>query len=244
MAKKAIKRSYEELYVLIKNHTALNTRCRNVLRKILSNEEIQIEQITNGDKLIYSIAGGKGTPVVANESRYWAVPLLTSTDGSFFWLNFSITFQKVEEISSIAFLGTSIRIFKGMGYSQSKDLIFRAEWDANKEVETHHEQPHWHVYPQSKYYLNNSPLAKDFVSLIEEDENTSKFVDSLQDKKESEPQVSYLNKFDLTDFHFAMSAQWHVESSQRAMVKETELPKWLEGTVNYIISQLHYLTKH
>lgn len=241
MAKKSNKRDYSTLYTLVKSPATLNTKCRNVLRRVLSNDEIQIEQQTYGEKSLYAMSGGNGVPVILDTNKYWAVPLMPSSDGAFFWLNYSITFQRIEEISSFAFLGTSVRVFKGMGFESSKELIFRAEWDVPKEITSEHEQPHWHVYPQEKFYLNNSPIAKDFVSLIEEDESTSKFVASLEKPEADIRQSVY--KFNLSDFHFAMSSQWHLGKNIKNTITEDQLPSWLEGTVNYIITQLTYLTK-
>jgi len=241
VSRKTRKALASNLQLFVAHPGTIATKCQMILQSLLKNKEIQVVARHEGDKVHYEVQAGNGiSEVTADKNTYWIVPLIFSNEGTQYWLNFSLTFIKIEEKSSFIFAGTSLRVFKGL-LTQQKEICFRAEWGSPKQNDSHH-HPHWHIYPEQRYYLNNTPLAKDFVSMIQQEKETSEFVKTVVGEN-GEVSGAEEVKIDLSYFHFAMSSQWHLGENSPIAVKEEYFPKWLNGALQYIISQLEYLSK-
>lgn len=225
--------------ILIQNTSKLTNACRKVLRDYLHDDTIQLNTRHESEKKFISIEGGKGSPVidVTTNNRYWVVPIFPTEENNLFWIGFSLIFKKRIELDSHELLGASIRFYKGLATDSRKLPIFRAEWDIPK-GDNKHEQPHWHIYPQEKYFLNDHPVAKDFLTLLKEDELSTGFLEVKQEAKDTT-----LKDLNLQDFHFAMASLWHNGKDEKVILKEDYLVPWLKGCLNYIKEQLVYISQ-
>lgn len=165
------------------------------------------------------------------QRRYPVVPLLAK-GALTYWLALAITLLRDYDlfVTSASFL-----VFEGSPRDQDKTPLFRAEWHEWDSVSIH-AQPHWHVYRSALSSLADQ-LPEAFVTEAEQ----------IHDFIGANPTAQLASKDlapTLAEFHYAMSANWHLSGSyQQSLSTEASLTAWLGGCVSYCRGQLEYLTR-
>lgn len=140
-----------------------------------------------------------------------------------FWLYIDISFEKSENSIPNAFI--SLSVFQGDYADNTKNQLFRAEWD-NFDNNDIHPQPHWHIYSNHSFESFN-----EFVQKNDEDDG---FVNIINEEKSK--------AIDLKKMHFAMNGNWDTNGSHIHKIRdENTIINWFPGLLGHIKSQLEYV---
>lgn len=144
----------------------------------------------------------------------------------------------------------SLKLWQGSTI-ETAHLCFRAEWDV-RDSKSSHAQPHWNVHaPRS---LETAPPTeinfKTFsdYELAQESSSFAKFAQAGVNLESQEAPLVASQDFGLTvqqlhKFHFAMSANWHVNDGHaRPVISSTqEVVNWISSCASYIKHQFTFV---
>jgi hypothetical protein len=169
------------------------------------------------------LTSGSATEGFAN-NRYPVVQLLV-TEAFTYWLAMALTFRRGRDLRMTS---ASMIIFEGVAIDSTKTPLLRAEWHEWNSPSPH-AQPHWHVYPSA---LANS--ARVVTEIFSEEPIVHEF--GIESRHHALPAIA--------EFHYAMSAKWHVSggSCQERLVTTQALLDWFRGCISYMRGQLSYLS--
>lgn len=167
------------------------------------------------------------------QRRYPVIPFLAK-GALTYWVALAITMLRERELFVTS---ASVLVFEGPPRDPDKTPLFRAEWHEWDSMSAH-AQPHWHVYPSALGALG-SWLPEGFVTQSEQ------VYDFGVDRLVNDVGAPFGPKTRLEEFHYAMSASWHLPSDvcQLRLSSEASLTGWLHGCVSYSRAQLDYLTR-
>lgn len=137
----------------------------------------------------------------------------------------------IEEIKNTpkTHLKISVSVFQGEELDDSKNQLFRAEWDDYGDGSMNHPQPHWH-------FLSNKAIENTVSSFSEiaSDDIKDTFEEDLKEEKSK--------TIDLSKFHFAMNGDWNNTSKHiHAVNNKDNLAKWFGGLLAYLKTELKYI---
>lgn len=120
----------------------------------------------------------------------------------------------------------TLSVFQGEETDNSKNQLFRAEWDDYDDGSMNHPQPHWH-------FLSNKSI-ENTVSSFAEITSDDTFETLLNEEKSK--------TIDLSKFHFAMNGDWNNTSVHIHPVNnEKNLAQWFGGLLAYLKTELKYV---
>jgi hypothetical protein len=211
----------------IKYAKRISQECCNIVKNFCENPtNISISQNTNSLDYFTLVGGLESYAHSKSENSFKIVHFFKN-----YWIHFSLKFC-LDNIStkniSYDLVGVNIKIFKDPEEEKEKELLFRAEWD--KEIINNHAQPHWHIEPEKTFFIQKETDFDSFIKLNSEAED---LFNSNQNKVAP-------RKLDITKFHFAMASEWHTGNKHYQDLDEHSLKKWLNGFLEYVVSQLEY----
>jgi hypothetical protein len=219
--------------IQIENTKGLIEECRNAIAHVLRSNDIGFEK-TQGrshSREIFWLNSENVSRATTAKTSYHVVPFLILDDvGITYWLAVGIQFDFFKGYHK--FHDASLFIFEGTYNDEKKMPILRAEWGISDDGL--HAQPHWHVYQSyinreiAPFIISSKSEATDFMP--EQVVKDNGYSDDVEEK-------------DTTKFHFAMSSFWHLKGQGAHVVKASEdgLVKWVDGCLEYIITQLRYM---
>lgn len=193
--------------------------CRKQVAKILAQPHLFVKPLPlESPKQRYYFCTIDSSQAEAGDRVYSVIPFFEKGVVKY-WLGASID---IEAGRKCFLKDVSLIVFEGEMTDQIKNAAFRAEWHDFDDTEHIHAQPHWHVYSiiddfiqENRTILGEGPEVVDFKA--------HGFAPNKQ-------------------FHFAMGSQWQLNSySHMCRLDFNNLYKWLNGCINYIRGQFHYL---
>ncbi len=145
------------------------------------------------------------------------------------YLEAAIDYDRVQEMYYLTHV--SLKLFFGPAPGVAA-LKFRAEWDPRAQADTH-AQPHWNIDAQIESQITQT--ATDFPPWVP--------VPTIAPWVSATPHARSISKeFDMSHFHFAMSATWQSPSAQHSAKIEDDdaLVRWISGCISYIKDQLQH----
>ena len=204
------------------------------LKTLLGIKDLEIEVLLRGSgEIIYAFSkGDNGKTIIDAEfnRKEFVIPIVKASTGEPYWMGYSLTFKQNKPKSHYHLFQASIRVFQGRLSDYTMNKVFRAEWMIDKE-DSKNAQPHWHVHNVlSEKYQPKFESFDDGEAVIE-------FGNEANSEPESKISIS---KRDLSEFHFAMSSQWHKKGGDHfnKLDDQNSLFLWTEGCMKYIVVQL------
>ena len=144
------------------------------------------------------------------------------------WAYIEIKFiPKIWEKGTIPNIFFSLSVFQGQATDAKKVQFFRAEWDNYDEPSNKHPQPHWHLYSQKDFLMQ-----EDFNEVVKSEENP--FNQFNQD-------IRY-KIINADRFHFAMNGQWADNKTDFHTISvESDLINWFKGLLNHLKKELEFV---
>jgi hypothetical protein len=207
--------------------------CKKVIIDVLKNRDIGFEKArVRPQRDVFWLNGSNISRASTDERVYHVIPFLGLNNGITYWIAVGIQIDIIKGIYQ--FHDASLFIFEGTVLNEVKTPILRAEWGLSENGL--HAQPHWHVYPS---YINK--VITPFIDLSKAEATTftpNETIDNGNDSAEEE-------ELELPKFHFAMGSLWHLRGQGAHVVEFSEkgLVNWLGGCLEYIKSQLGYMTE-
>lgn len=164
-----------------------------------------------------------------------------------FWLFVEISINPIEEVVILdkkqkefikginynrkTHLKISVSVFQGEELDDSKNQLFRAEWDDYGDGNMNHPQPHWH-------FLSNKAIentVSSFADIVSDDINIKDTFEEVLKEEKSKT-------IDLSKFHFAMNGDWNNTSLHiHSVNNENSLAQWFGGLLAYLKFELEYI---
>jgi hypothetical protein len=220
----------------IRSHGEISTPCLRVLRKLLSDRGLRFKGalLTGGEGEMY-LTSQSATQGVA--LRPYPVILLLPKEALTYWLAMALTFRRD---TNLRMTSASMIVFEGVAGSATKTPLFRAEWH-EWNSQSPHAQPHWHVYPSA---LTDFALKVPEAFSVEQPTMVD-FRSAAQSPASSQITVSRAGSPLIAEFHYAMSARWHVQdgSCQERLMTTDGLLNWIKGCISYTVGQLNFVTR-
>ena len=223
--------------IVVDNIEAVTKPCRDTLATVLGDKNIGFDrQEIVRSKYRCMLVGQAATSARARD-QYMAHSLL-ETDLTSYWLAITLGFQFYPNINKYHVESVSLIVFEGVATSIDKTPLLRAEWDCfNHNDDVAHAQPHWHVYISA---IEN--LSDQMASFTQPSE-VKTFIPPDMDAETTSTDLP--EQWDGARFHFAMAAKWHINENciiHEILEDVDGLTKWLTGCINYINSQLAYIS--
>lgn len=138
-----------------------------------------------------------------------------------FWIYLEITF-----VESNTFI--SLSVFQGKQSDDTKNQLFRAEWDDYNNDDEKHPQPHWHI-------TSNQAIENTFEKYTDTFENEG-FAELLKEEK--------TKIIDVNKIHFAMNGNWINDDTHIQSINDnSKIVKWFQGLFSHLRVQLEYVNK-
>jgi hypothetical protein len=214
--------------IRIDRPTDITRPCLQLLRGLLSDPGLVFrgEGLSKGRPGEIYLSSGSATLGFATQS--YPVVRLLPKEAHTFWLALAL---KTVYDRHLRLTSASIILFEGLASNPTKTPLLRAEWH-EWQTPGPHAQPHWHVY--------SSALGESLS-----DVPGAFFVESLVAEFGAEPRLKAPSQnIDISPFHYAMSATWHVEhgTCQERLRATSALLGWIRGCIDYTRGQLDYVT--
>lgn len=216
--------------------------CLREMRAVLGLEDLSFQGAApeRGES---EIVLASSSPTSGFADRPYPVVPFVGRKAFSYWLALALKFQRD---ASLLLTSASIMVFEGPASDPQKVPLLRAEWHEWDKPGVH-AQPHWHVYASALAEMAQifpEGFAPEEAPVLEFGSETAEPRDFDEDAFEAVAATQPSPSMRLAEFHYAMSARWHVaDGCQERLSSTAVLTNWLGGCIRYTREQLTYISR-